>query len=751
MSRRFFIPPVGWLWGVLLVLLVAAMPASAQEASDEPAEVEGDEEFLEPEPISPREALYLAIELKDLEAARRALRDGADVDVSVGDPSPLGTAALHNDMNMVRLLISFGGNPGATADSPLEEAIRHENGQMVELFLRSGAEVPHGDRGLELFRLAQRGEQALELSRILLDHSGNPDACLIAAAGHERVDVMRYCLSRGGDVGAMPGSLNILSVALRSGDPDFVAEIVGQGLEDRVFAGALPEAIVAGDVDLVRKGVAGGATLRFSHVESAIENRHPEIAVFLLDQSEPDEPAMLADGDAVALIQQTEDLGYAELASTLRRKSGVSWLSLEKILPWVAMGFLATVLIVLLARNLRRKPSPAAVSPIGTGEWPRSSPRAAAGGQTPEASVPVPAEPSALVTPESSAPAPPEPPRPAQAVPATAALAGERAGTVGVPTPAADGPADSATIGQEAAPAATTPEPDSVYATTVLRADELPLGPQPPSAPAPAAVAPSAAPTAPGSAAPSPTQHPAPAAPASPGMPPVVEVAPVAAPPAPAPIATSTPASVAPPTSAPVQGWQAVPEPVTQATGPIDPVVVAAPAAPAIEVRMPEVDLSRRVDGVFAAARQAASSADEQRSVVLVTPQRVPMLYPCPAPGTVSPEHLASAQQLVPAAVPRNVAVIAFNDLEALNQEIGGAIPFFDLLRNLGYLGHAVWIFEGHVSAMQAGCQEADLLIVDDGMMPYLPGNWRSVASRSMRGTEVHLFERKNGTLRKLG
>ncbi len=78
------------------------------------------------------------------------------------------------------------------------------------------------------------------------------------------------------------------------------------------------------------------------------------------------------------------------------------------------------------------------------------------------------------------------------------------------------------------------------------------------------------------------------------------------------------------------------------------------------------------------------------------------------------------------------------------------AIPFFGLLRKLGYLGHAVWIFEGHVSAMAAGCQDADVLIVDDGMMPYLPGNWRSVATRAMRGSEVHVFERKTGSLRRL-
>ena len=51
---------------------------------------------------------------------------------------------------------------------------------------------------------------------------------------------------------------------------------------------------------------------------------------------------------------------------------------------------------------------------------------------------------------------------------------------------------------------------------------------------------------------------------------------------------------------------------------------------------------------------------------------------------------------------------------------------------------------------MTAGCRDADVLIVDDGMIRYLPGNWRSVASRVMRGDDVIVFERATGALRRL-
>jgi hypothetical protein len=174
MRRRLFI-----------LLLACALPAATAPAQDEPVEgelVPEDEVTpLPPEPTTPREELFLAIELRDTEAARGALRDGADAEISSGDPSPLATAALHDDLRMVALLLDFGGDPRATRDNPLEEAIRNENGRIVQLLMRAGASVPPGEPGQELFRLAQRGAAALSLSKVLLDNGAAPDQCLAAA------------------------------------------------------------------------------------------------------------------------------------------------------------------------------------------------------------------------------------------------------------------------------------------------------------------------------------------------------------------------------------------------------------------------------------------------------------------------------------------------------------------------------------------------------------------------------------------
>ncbi len=581
---------------------VYAPLSSAQDAGDLQ-----DEEFLDDgpdaevippqEPMTLREELFLAIELRDANAARAAIERGADREINLGDPSPLATAALHDNLRMVVLLLESGGDPAATLDNPLEEAVRNENSRMVELLMRSGARVGDGPLGAELFRLAQRGGAAKELSRILLDHGGAPGQCLTAATAQARVELMKYCLRRGADPTQLPVALDVLGVALASDDPEAVDLVLAGGVTEPMRVAAFAEAVAAGRVDLAEQALAAGAVPAFEHVEAAIENSRPEMALFLLDREPVDGASLLAGGDAAALRQRASDLGFDRVAAAIQQKSGGALWNLGRGWP-MALGLVAaTGLIWLLARRRDRPPPPPAAEPSQRRS--RASRRPAA--------------------PRPAAPRPPAP----------------------------------------------SPETATESAPAPARRDTQP---RPPAA-APAAAA-------------------------------------------------------------------------------------ARPPAP-VELRMPEVDLSRDADKVFDAARAASSGetvrpdAPDRAQIVLVTPARITMLQSCPAPGSLKPEQLAAAEQLATAPA-RNVAVIAFTDLDAMSQQIEQAIPFFELLRKLGYLGHAVWIFEGHVSAMAAGCRDADLLIVDDGMIPYLPGNWRSVASGVMRGSDIHLFERQTGALRRL-
>ncbi len=651
-------------------------PEQFQQMLNKQSEERIEEEVIPPqEPMNPREELFLAIELRDVEAARKVLEEGSEFEINDGVPSPLATAALHNDLRMVALLLDFGADPSAIGDSPLEEAIRHENARMVELLMRAGAQVPVGDAGQQLFRLAQRGGGARELSEILLDHQADPDLCLAAATAESRIDLMMYCLGREADLRSLPAQMNALSVALASGEAEIVDLVLEQGPTDATMAGALGDAVAAGRMDLVRRAVAAGAEPTFGHLEAAVDHGQTEICLFLLEQSPPDDAAVLSGGDAQGLIQRAGDLGLEEMAAALRRKSGLSvWKN-----PWLPglAGALFFAFLGGLVLNLLRRRS--------------------------RTTTPTPAESAPWVRPR------PAPPAAAAAAPPAAAAA--PAAAVRVSSPPVPGPPGAAAPGPGMSPAATIPV-GSVQAFPAT--SEAPAVPRP----------------------------------SPPAMP------------APENAGGSRFAAVPDPPLAGGEGWQLVPEPVAEvrAAGlPPEPVVAsAAGGEPAVELRMPPVDLSRDVASVFAAARHASSGetvrpdAPDRRQVVLVTPSRVTMLHSCPAPGSLSPLELAAAEGIAPVATPRNVAVITYTELDPMSSEISTAIPFFDLLKKLGYLGHAVWIFEGHVSAMAAGCQDADVLIVDDGMIPYLPGNWRSVATRAMRGSDVHLFERKSGSLRRL-
>lgn len=183
----------------------------------------------------------------------------------------------------------------------------------------------------------------------------------------------------------------------------------------------------------------------------------------------------------------------------------------------------------------------------------------------------------------------------------------------------------------------------------------------------------------------------------------------------------------------------------------------AAPeTAPAgYEPRMPEVAAVPDIEAVFAEARKMAAGEQGPRGLVIVRPDRKYLVLPALAE---SPELTAMAQgleRLVPSAVRRNIAVIANTGFDLQGPggapnlaEVGKAIPFFGNLMGLSYLGHAVWIFEGQASAQAAGCRDADLLIVDSGMAPFLQSGWQDQVARVMRNANILIQDRSGFKLR---
>ncbi len=167
---------------------------------------------------------------------------------------------------------------------------------------------------------------------------------------------------------------------------------------------------------------------------------------------------------------------------------------------------------------------------------------------------------------------------------------------------------------------------------------------------------------------------------------------------------------------------------------------------------MPEVDVRPEIDTIFARAREFANQTNsdaqgvDHRQVIIVTPGRLLIAKDSPLASNIPVEQLAILGELVPPKPQINIAVIAYTYLDALKENLLRAIPFFGFLLGFAALGHTIWVFEGHPTALSAGCREADLLLVDSGMLPDIEAlnpEWREQALQSMRGTDIKIVARQ--------
>jgi hypothetical protein len=170
--------------------------------------------------------------------------------------------------------------------------------------------------------------------------------------------------------------------------------------------------------------------------------------------------------------------------------------------------------------------------------------------------------------------------------------------------------------------------------------------------------------------------------------------------------------------------------------------------------RMPDVVQREDIEQVFATARRTAAGNKAGRGLVVVAPDRRMLLMPALEVTDKLNEMAAGMERLIPSAVKRKIAVIGYTDIPAATPgsfnvaEANRAIPFLGLLTGLTYIGHSVWIFEGHPSALAAGCREADVLFVDSGMLPHLVKGWEETASGAMRNANILVHDRSTLKLR---
>jgi hypothetical protein len=164
------------------------------------------------------------------------------------------------------------------------------------------------------------------------------------------------------------------------------------------------------------------------------------------------------------------------------------------------------------------------------------------------------------------------------------------------------------------------------------------------------------------------------------------------------------------------------------------------------------------IETFFAKVRKKAS---ESRGVSLVRPDRLHFILPAPPQGSISPQMAEGVKAAIPSEQPRSVAAIAAPGALAGDAaqkpalpDIAKRVPFLGLLIGLAYTGHAVWIFEASTEVMPAGCEEADVLVVDSDAIAALPQGWAVDAAIVMRNANILVYDRsrhKIGAMRTAG
>lgn len=164
------------------------------------------------------------------------------------------------------------------------------------------------------------------------------------------------------------------------------------------------------------------------------------------------------------------------------------------------------------------------------------------------------------------------------------------------------------------------------------------------------------------------------------------------------------------------------------------------------QVHMPDVDIRPGMEEIFTEAKNLAQNetilADKSRlrHVVIVSPGRLLLIKDTYPEGTLPSESRLALEKLLPSDNTLKIAVIAFTEMDALRADIRKAIPFFDYLLGFAYLGHAVWIFEGHASVLEMGCRDADFVLVDQRMVEFLDPDWEEIVKQNAEVQNVRLL-----------
>lgn len=152
-------------------------------------------------------------------------------------------------------------------------------------------------------------------------------------------------------------------------------------------------------------------------------------------------------------------------------------------------------------------------------------------------------------------------------------------------------------------------------------------------------------------------------------------------------------------------------------------------------------------DGLVQQARDLAFDPVNRRLVMITPDRRIKTSAPLPGRETLPRPFQLHLESIAPSTEQWLIVAIGMTDFPAMKSDPYRCIPFLGTLEGFVQIGHAVILFEGHTSAFSSICENADLLLIDHEMIPYLQPDWIGVLSSVMRNDYIIRIRREGAEI----
>jgi hypothetical protein len=175
------------------------------------------------------------------------------------------------------------------------------------------------------------------------------------------------------------------------------------------------------------------------------------------------------------------------------------------------------------------------------------------------------------------------------------------------------------------------------------------------------------------------------------------------------------------------------------------------PRCAMLPARMPNVSPNRDIGRCFAEARRLSAGRNGLRWVVIIAPDGTLIKVPVPPPAEADQSLLRDVRAALSpegGEAVTGLTITSINNTGGIQKRGRSFFQILELIPNLSYLvgaaclGNTLVAFEGADDVFPAGVADADVLVVDDGMVPFLRPDWAAIALKELRELRILQFGR---------